>query len=410
MFYQKKVLIIVDHQDCHLLKDISKNNENLFWDLHWIIVDYRRLNHYFNEIENHLNQHKIDFILFSQNDQINYRFPIGPIIRRLNIGYSSISGIDNEYRIEQMIQCYSDFINRNIPIKFNLPDFHQEKGETRGKFYLFFDVEQVACVRYGLPRLLSLLNMYHMKGNFFITNFIKEIYPDIVDILVENGHFVGIHGRWHENLARYNLADQSKAIESMILHLGTNISGANFIGRMDNNSNRALIENNIRYVVYPAINRYRWIAYPKIGCDVYSFNYLNKHLQFIPVNVETYGQSWFSIKNMIDSTLRVNESGTNKVSILMHPFRDGNLQYIDVTKNILEYLMKDKMLSSCLLSEYENTPNRIQEITELNQISGIQNQKRHNYFPLYAEDIKGFLPENFIKLCKLFSIGKEIYR
>jgi peptidoglycan/xylan/chitin deacetylase (PgdA/CDA1 family) len=409
IFFQKKVLIIVDAKDYGILKDIT-DIDNKFWDIKWTIVDYKFLENYYHQINNLIKRFEIDFILFSQNDQIKYRTPIGPIIRRLNIGYSSISGIDRNYRIDQMKQCYSDFQNRNVKLNFGLSLTDHEKLEGHGKFYLFFDVEQLSCVRYGLPRILSLLNLYHIKGNFFITNLMKEIYPNIVDILVENGHLVGIHGRWHENLVLYNFNEQSRAIKSMIHHFGTKAICANFIGRMNDNTTRACIENDIKYVMYPAINYFRWISYPKKGSEIYSLKEDDKQLLFIPFNVETYGRTWFSVKNMIDNTIRENKESTNKITILMHPFRDGNLQHIDTTKNILEYLVKTKNLSSTLLSEFDEPPNKIREITNITQIFKDLNHKKHNYFPLFREDIQGIIPENYWKLYKLISNWREFRR
>jgi len=49
----------------------------------------------------------------------------------------------------------------------------------------------------GMPILLDLYRKHGVKSTFFYTGYIAELYPEIVRMILENGHEVGSHGKSH---------------------------------------------------------------------------------------------------------------------------------------------------------------------------------------------------------------------
>ena len=114
-----------------------------------------------------------------------------------------------------MKNCFKDFVECNAEIVFtrirkapSYPENHQSKNT----FSLVFDTEQIGCARYALPRLLHLLESYDINATFFITNILKKIYPNLVNMITEQKHEVGLHGKWHEWLSGFELEKQETAI------------------------------------------------------------------------------------------------------------------------------------------------------------------------------------------------------
>ncbi|MFL5735298.1 MAG: hypothetical protein ACJ78Q_19235, partial [Chloroflexia bacterium] len=167
---------------------------------------YERLMGQVEGIRRILDKHQIDFVLFSRNDQVAGRVDIGPLIRALGVGYSSFSGIDSEEVLEQTQQCLEDYLGVAAPGdgRVAAPDdgrwtmddgvndllssppssiAHRPssaEGPVRrrhGTFSLIFDLEQLGCARFGLPRILDLLDRHDATATFFTTNFIQEVYP-----------------------------------------------------------------------------------------------------------------------------------------------------------------------------------------------------------------------------------------
>jgi hypothetical protein len=114
---KQNVLIIADKRDVKHL-DINKQSDH--WNIFWKIIDYNRLHKNVDEIQSEIKKHNIDFILYSRNDQVVKKISIGPVTKSLEIGYSSFSGIDEKYRIEEMKNCFDDFIRCNNRLDFNI--------------------------------------------------------------------------------------------------------------------------------------------------------------------------------------------------------------------------------------------------------------------------------------------------
>lgn len=55
-------------------------------------------------------------------------------------------------------------------------------------------------VKVGLKRVLRLLRKYNIKTTFFTPGWVAEQYPDLVRLIVNDGHELALHGYRHEKL------------------------------------------------------------------------------------------------------------------------------------------------------------------------------------------------------------------
>ncbi|MFC1906255.1 hypothetical protein ACFLV9_00195 [Chloroflexota bacterium] len=174
----------------------------------------------------------------------------------------------------------------------------------------------------------------------------KTVYPDVLDEIQRHGHEIGIHGRWHEYLSSFNGDTQGRMISAMKEDFSSrDISGANFIGRMNNDTARALISSKIKYLVHPALHSFflfDLIRLPTVPFQLYSGD---DNLWLMPVSVETYGRPWFAIRRMLDSAISESrKTDTRHITILLHPFRDGNLRCMRTTERLMDYLVQDRRM------------------------------------------------------------------
>lgn len=403
------VLIIADKTDIDFL-DSERQSDH--WNIIWHVIDYDRLHHKSDELRESVAKHDIDLVLYSRNDQVAKRMSIGPITRSLRTGYSSFSGIDKVDSIKQMVECFDDFMECGKRLNFNLAAKRREliEGKGEGTFSLIFDTEQLGGARYGLPRILDILNRYDVIATFFVTNLVKEVYPNILGVIRGQGHEVGLHGLCHEYLSGLGREEQEKLIRNMMEDFGTKVRGVNFIGRMDHNTVPALMANKVGYFVYPLINYYGLFSYPKLSTMPSLIHFPNGNIWALPISVETYGSPWFSIRNMLDSA--VSQSLNFQfphISILCHPFRDGNLQHIKVTERLLHHLiwkgLKPITLEK-LVSTLGDKQGHYSGINGWGELS--RPQKRRIFPPGTRQDLLGIIPENLLTICKMIKRGHAI--
>lgn len=306
------------------------------------VVDYPNLLGEFESIRRALNDNQLNFLLFSRNDQVFDKIDIGPLIRALRVGYSSFSGIDSDGVLEQTAACLDDLISG----KNKLDQTHQNDSpallnNATGTFSLIFDLEQLGGARFGLPRILDLLDTYKVRATFFITNFILEIYPNVLEILLNRGHEIGLHGQCHEYLQGLTLDQQITKIRQMKCDFakGELIKGANFIYRMDSETIKAMIANNLDYFVVFMEHKYEPFSYRKMPLRPLLIWTPDGNIWMVPISVETYNRPWFFVKAMIDSALIACQTEDwLHLNILLHPFRDGSLRHIGDLKRLLDYL------------------------------------------------------------------------
>jgi len=403
------VLIILDREDSQVLGSGRKSNH---WNVFWLITDYNTLYKKCKEIGKTLVENNIDFVLYSRNDQVANRISIGSITRRLKIGYSSFSGIDKEQRLVQMGTCFRDFMTCDKMA--DLDAYHETaervaRDDCAGKFSLIFDTEQLGCVLYGLPRILLLLQEYNVRATFFATNLIKKVYANVLKELRRQGHEVGIHGLWHEYLSDLTLDRQRESVRKMKQDFESRVSGANFLSRMNMDTIQALADQDIRYFVHPATNYYRYVSYPKPTSMPSLVHLANRTIWMLPVCVETYDRPWYSIKNMVDSALL--DCKSNRffhISILCHPFRDGNLAHINTTKRLMRYLVDDRRLEPITLEELASSLIESDiSFPEISREDVFQSKSRFSP-PKTRHDVLGFIPENLVRVWSIVRKGHGI--
>ena len=175
-------------------------------------------------------------ILFTRNEDMSKQPLIGAFLREVRAGYTCLSGIDPDQEEAQTTQCIKDFLNKTDPVE--LPERAPTKQilpHLKGTCSFIFDLEQFGGARYGIPRILPLMESYGIRATFFVTGFIAAYYPEVLERIAKGGHEIAVHGSVHEFLQGRSLGDQVERLRGQ-MRLLTNfgpVTGANFIFRMD---------------------------------------------------------------------------------------------------------------------------------------------------------------------------------
>lgn len=295
-------------------------------------------------------------IIFTRNDDMHGNPGIADLLRASHNGYTAVSAIDKQYWHEQTRQCIKDLLNRHGEVA--VPNYSgkvaRPGGKTDGTFSLIFDFEQLGGARFGIPRLLPMLDSLGIRATFFITGFMVEIYPSLVQLLVDLGHEIAVHGAMHEFLQDRTVIDQTTRISRHKESLASfdDICGANFIFRMDAHSPQAIQAAGLRYFVLFRKHLFHRTRFIESSGRVRSLRIPEGDLLLIPIGVETYAMSLHEVKAMIRSSLRTaRKEGHNHVSVLMHPFKDGALERIQNTRSLMEYLSHHLNLRPVTLRE-----------------------------------------------------------
>ena len=64
--------------------------------------------------------------------------------------------------------------------------------------------------KFGVPRILELLDQYDVKGTFFVPGWDAEHYPDSIKEITEAGHEIAAHGYLHENFSELTPEEEGK--------------------------------------------------------------------------------------------------------------------------------------------------------------------------------------------------------
>lgn len=407
----KNVLIIIDKKDVQHL-DISATSQN--WNIVYKIIDYGQIHSRIDAIRKLVVENDIDFLLYSRNDQVDRKIKIGPIHARLKVGYSSFSGIDDDDRIIQMQTCFRNFMEGGTLLKVdhlsNTGKYNHQSGD--GTFSLIFDTEQIGCVRYGLPRIIGLLEQYGIKATFFVTNLMKRFYQNVVEVIKSYGNEVGLHGLCHEYLSGLSMEEQEKKLSIMRKDIGTNAVGVNFMGRMDYTTVHACTRLGLKYFVYPCFNYYRIFGYPKVSTAPLLISNVHGNIWALPVAVQTYGSPWPCIKNMVSlAILQSFNCGLRHISILLHPFRDGNLRYIQTTDKLIRYLLQSGLspvTASEVIDRLEGTYQY--RIEQEGTLPSLLNTARPMIcLPSSRWDVFGFFPENGLRILQRLKPHTQIF-
>src|SRR5262249_24199111 len=82
----------------------------------------------------------------------------------------------------------------DVDIESGLAHKHRDKIKdlVSTRSFLRYDA------KVGIPRLVKLFRDLELKTTFFFPGWVIERYPESVDLLLENGHEIGLHGYMHE--------------------------------------------------------------------------------------------------------------------------------------------------------------------------------------------------------------------
>ena len=306
------------------------------------LVDYSRLASAAPRLRRALDDHDLDFVLFARNDQVYDRRAIGALIRALEVGYSSFSGIDSESVLSQTRRCLDDYLADGSRLDLKRPGGAEPMpGGDRGTFSLLFDLEQLGGARFGLPRILDALHEYEVPATFFTTSFVRSVYVDVFEALARHSHEIGLHGLYHEYLAGRGLDDQLALIDAMKAACGDGVAvrGANFIGRMDDVTVEAMVASGLEYFVMFMEHRYAPFGYRRMPVRPMRVATAQGAIWMIPVSVETNNRPWGYVKRLVDAAFGAAEhDGFRHVNVLLHPFRDGALRHIGDLRRLIGYL------------------------------------------------------------------------
>jgi peptidoglycan/xylan/chitin deacetylase (PgdA/CDA1 family) len=308
-------------------------------------------------------------LIFTRNDDMEGSPPLAWLLGKLRMGYTTLSAIDRVDQVSQTKQCMYDLLNGKAELE--IPDPIGSTPVTRnsqGSFSLIFDLEQLGGARFGMPRLLPMLESHQIRATFFITGFIAETYPGLIGRIVRGGHEIAVHGTMHESLHDRPLTEQIERVREAKVNLETfgTVSGANYIFRMDQDSPEALLRAGLRYLVLFRKVLFHRTRYMEQSCKVRPLRTPAGDLTLVPVSVETYAMSRSMVRAMIDRAWRTSiKEDVNHISVLMHPFKDGGLGRLNTTEWVIRYLTRDLELKGVPVSEVAHTEQADSQAVEI---------------------------------------------
>lgn len=295
-----------------------------------LIIDYDKLKESFEPVFAAFKKGEYDGIVYSRNEQIS-GVKIGNIHGFLKTGYTSFSAIDVESKLQMPLSAI-DFVHTGeVVIKAK----EVTRKNSDFTYSLIFDLEQIGGAKFGLPRILKLLGEYNVPATFFTTNIVFETYPNLKESIEKLGHEVGLHGLYHENLTIQSKDEQVKSIRQMI-SLNKNsdtIKGANFMGRLNQDTIDAMCENGLEYFAFSLKNTNKKLSMYTDSVLFESSNGLT--IKGIPVFAETYNRDVASTIKAIENTYSFKQA--KHVTILLHPFRDGSVERVKELEELIKY-------------------------------------------------------------------------
>jgi peptidoglycan/xylan/chitin deacetylase (PgdA/CDA1 family) len=295
-------------------------------------------------------------LIFLRNDDMEGHPQVGRILRELRLGYTAVSAIDAQASDDQTRACIRDLLSgmADVPIRLGQADTTCHSRKTRGTCSFVFDLEQFGGARYGMPRLLPLLEASHIRATFFVTGFIAEVFPSLVRRICQGGHELGVHGSVHEFLQGRSLEEQEKRVRGQVALLAAQgpVHGANFIFRMDDLSPEALARCALKYFVLFRKHLFQRTRFIPASGRLRPFRAPSGDLTMIPIGVETYGLSWHEIRASVNSAWKTAvREGLRHVTVLLHPFKDGTIARIHQTGRLIQYMLVELGLQAVPLAE-----------------------------------------------------------
>ncbi len=314
------------------------------------------------ELVRKMRERDIEAVIFTRNDEMPGNPKIGDLLAGARLGYTCLSGIDRERQREQSRECIEDILSGEASV--SLPEVAgvgqpESEGERVGTFSLVCDLEQLGGARFGLPRLLPMLESRGIAATFFVTGFVAAIYPDAVRRIVQGGHEIGAHGSFHEFLQERTLHVQTSLVRENVSQLKafSDVTGANYVYRMDGLSPEAMLQAGLRYCVLMRRQPFYLTRFMEASCRPRILRTRIGDLTILPLSVETYNGNKPSIRAEINCAVGKSAmEGTDHISLLMHPFKDGCRDRLALTTWVLDYLTKELKLRPARLDSVPPPP------------------------------------------------------
>jgi peptidoglycan/xylan/chitin deacetylase (PgdA/CDA1 family) len=135
-----------------------------------------------------------------------------------------------------------------------------------------------------MPRLLDLYSKYNIKSTFFFTGYIAKLIPDIVKMIIKDGHEVASHGMSHLKENGFDIMPLEKQIRHLknSKSLLEDISGNEVISfrapalRVNQDTVIALTETGYKidssvspqrfdfFFSFGSINKLKWLSAPRL--------------------------------------------------------------------------------------------------------------------------------------------------
>ena len=144
----------------------------------------------------------------------------------------------------------------------------------------------------GMPLLLDIYKRYNVKSTFYFTGYIAKLIPDIVKMIIKDGHEIGSHGLRHEKEYGFDvmsLNDQIKHLDESKKIL-EDISANEVISfrapalRANHNTVKALIETGFKtdssvasqrfdmFFSFGSIKKLNWLFAPRLPYEASNEN------------------------------------------------------------------------------------------------------------------------------------------
>lgn len=232
----------------------------------------------------------------------------------------------------------------------------------------------------GMPILLDIYSKYNIKSTFYFTGYIAKLFPEIVTMIIKDGHEIASHGKSHlpENGFDVMPFDKQKGHLEYSKKLLEDISGQEVISfrapalRVNGDTARALIETGYKidssvasqrfdfFLSFGSKNKLKWFFAPRLPYIVDPNNIYkkgNSNLVEVPLSaiLLPYVGTTMRIFPWINSLQRKVIHWENKINhkpivFDIHPneFIDESNEVRIVNKrstNPLNYLLKDLLRS-----------------------------------------------------------------
>lgn len=146
------------------------------------------------------------------------------------------------------------------------------------------DATGLKVYREGMPLLLDIYKKHNIKSTFYFTGYIARLVPDIVKMIIRDGHEVASHGKSHlkENGFDVMSFDKQKRHIAETKKLLEDISGQEVISfrapalRVNEDTGRALIETGHKidssvasqrfdfFMSFGGIKKLKWLTAPRL--------------------------------------------------------------------------------------------------------------------------------------------------